>query len=86
MDQQLASCPLILHFLKAYKIFFYLFDMMLFNEYILYKQMMSLKLKYNQFRLVVAEELLDGQKMPEYARHFRQFVGPTFHSVYLQTV
>jgi hypothetical protein len=41
---------------------------MLSSVYILYKKRMSLKFKYNQFRLVVADELLDGLKMLEYAR------------------
>jgi hypothetical protein len=66
MDWQCASYLLLCCYLKAYKIFF-LFDMTLFSAYILYK-IISQKLKYNQFRLVIAEELLDGLITPEYAR------------------
>jgi hypothetical protein len=55
MDQQLTSFPFICCYLKAYKIF-YLFDMMLFNVYVLYK-ITSQKLNYNQFRLFVPQKL-----------------------------
>jgi hypothetical protein len=68
-DQQLASYPVMRRYLKVCKIF-YLFDMMLFNVYILHRKITSQKLKYNLFRLVVAE-LLDGLIMPEYARRVR---------------
>jgi hypothetical protein len=66
MDQQLATYPLMHHYLKMYKIFFCLFGMTLFNAYIPYK-ITSQKLKYNQSRLVT-EELLDELVMPEYTR------------------
>jgi len=42
--------------------------MILFNAYIMYKKKTSRNLKYNHFRLVIAEELLVGLIMPEYAR------------------
>jgi hypothetical protein len=66
MDQQLASYPLMSHHLKRYKNC--LFDMMLLSAYILYAKTTSQKLKYNQFRLVVAQELMDGLVMPEHER------------------
>jgi hypothetical protein len=44
---------------------FSIFDMTLFNAYVLYKKMTSQKLKYVQFRPVVAE---DGLIMLGYAR------------------
>jgi hypothetical protein len=40
--------------------------MTLFNVYILHRKITSQKLKYNQFRLVAAEELLDGLIMPQH--------------------
>jgi hypothetical protein len=54
------------NYLKVYKIFC-LFDRTLCNAYVLHK-ITSQKLKYNQFRIVVAEELLDGLIMLKYAR------------------
>jgi hypothetical protein len=73
--------------LEAYRKIFYHFDITLFNAYVLYRKSTSEKLKYNQFRLVVAEKLLDGLIMPEYARRgcplgLRLFIGPTFHRIY----
>jgi len=50
MDQQLASYPLTCHYLKGYTNC--LFDMMLFNAYILYKKITLQKLKFNQFKLI----------------------------------
>jgi hypothetical protein len=47
LDQQLASYPVMHHYLKAYKIFFYLLDTTLFNAYILHRTITSQKLKYN---------------------------------------
>lgn len=55
MDQQLTSYPIMCCYLKAYKIF-YLFNMMLFNAYVLYK-ITSQKLNFNQFRVVVPKKL-----------------------------
>jgi len=68
MDQQHSSYPLMCCYLKAYNIFFCLFDMTLFNAYIMYKKKVLRNLKYNHFRLVIAEELLVGLIMPKYAR------------------
>jgi hypothetical protein len=48
--------PTLTCYLKAYKKIFYVFDMMLFNVYVLYK-ITSQKLNYNQFKLVVPEKL-----------------------------
>jgi hypothetical protein len=78
----------------VYKKIFYLLDTTLLNSYILYKKITSQKLKYSQFRLTVAQELLDGLIMPEYERRGRPAadmtirlqaaIGPTFHSIYTQ--
>jgi hypothetical protein len=48
MDQQLASYPPVSCYLKGYNNC--LFDMMLFNAYILYKKITSQKLKFNQLK------------------------------------
>jgi len=42
--------------------------MMLFNAYVLYENITSRNLNYNQLWLVVTEKLLDGLIMLEYAR------------------
>ena len=68
MEQHLVSYILTCCYLKVCKIFLSLFDMMLFNVYVLYKNITSQKLNCNRLRLVVAEELLDGLIMVEYAR------------------
>jgi hypothetical protein len=96
MDLQLVSYPLMHCYLKVYKIFFYLFDMTLFNAYVLYNKITSKKLKHNQFRLVVAEELLDGLIMLEYDIQGHPAADTSirlqvahwahFHSIYLQIV
>jgi len=50
MDQQLASYPLMSHYLKGYNNC--LFDMMLFNAYIMYKKIILQTLKFNQSKLI----------------------------------
>ena len=56
MDQQLASFTLMRRYVKAYKkIFFYLLDMTLYNSYVLYKKITRQFLKYNEFRVLIAE-------------------------------
>ena len=50
MDQQLASYPLMRGYMKVYNNC--LFDMMLFNAYILYKMITLQKLKFNQLKLI----------------------------------
>ena len=68
MEQQIASDALICRHWKVCKIFLSLFDMLLFNVYVLYNNITSQKLNYNQLWLVVTEKLLDGLIMLEYAR------------------
>jgi hypothetical protein len=68
MDQQLASYALS-HLsegiLRKYPSFS---DMVLLSAYVLYKKLTSWKVRYDQFWLLVARELLVGLVMPEYAR------------------
>ena len=71
MEQHLASYTLTCCSLKVCKIFVSLFDMTLFNVYFLSKHSTLQKLNYNWFRLVVAEKLLDGLIILEYARQGR---------------
>ena len=72
MDQQLASFPLMRRYVKAYKkIFFYLLDMTLYNSYVLYKKITRQFLKYNEFRVLVAEQWLEDITLPSYAKRGR---------------
>ncbi len=58
-DQILASFPVMRKYLKGYrKIFFYMFDMALFNSYILYHKLNDTKQNYTDYRLQVAEIIL----------------------------
>jgi hypothetical protein len=50
MDEQLASYPLMSHYLKGYNNRF--FDMMLFNAYIMYKKIILQTMKFNQSKLI----------------------------------
>lgn len=54
-------------FLKGYrKIFFYMFDMGLFNSYVLYCKIKAEKDHYVNYRLDVAEQLLQNLALPDY--------------------
>lgn len=76
-DQVLACFPVMRKFMKGYrKIFFYLFDMGLFNSYVLYSKMSS-KNHYVNYRLDVAEQLLQNLKLPDYKTPGRPAHGDT---------
>lgn len=66
-DQVLACFPVMRKFLKGYrKIFFYMFDMALFNSYVLYTKTQPKKKHYVNYRLDVAEQLLKNLSLPDY--------------------
>lgn len=69
-DQILACSPVIRKYLKGYrKIFFYIFDITLFNSYILYnKNNMEKKQNYTEYRLQIAEALLQNVPLQDYKR------------------
>lgn len=77
-DQVLACFPVMRKFLKGYrKIFFYLFDMGLFNAYVLYSKTKPKKNHYVNFRLDVAEQLLKNLSLPNYNVRGRPAQGDT---------
>lgn len=69
-DQVLSSFPIMRKFVKGYrKIFFYMCDMALFNSYILYnKNSMAKKQNYTEYRLRIAEALLQTVPLQNYNR------------------
>ncbi|XP_017795982.1 PREDICTED: piggyBac transposable element-derived protein 4-like [Habropoda laboriosa] len=69
-DQILAGFPVMRKYLKGYrKIFSHIFDMALFNSYILYnKNNMEKKRNYTEYRLQTAEALLQNVPSQDYKR------------------
>lgn len=66
-DQVLACFPLMRKFVKGYrKIFFYMFDMALFNSYVLYSKTQPKRDHYVNYRLDVSEQLLKKISLPNY--------------------
>ncbi|XP_076652738.1 piggyBac transposable element-derived protein 4 isoform X1 [Halictus rubicundus] len=67
-DRILACFPVMRKHMKGYrKIFFYIFDMALFNSYILYKKVNVVKKQnYTEYRLEIAEALLKNVPSQDY--------------------
>lgn len=77
-DQVLACFPLMRKFMKGYrKIFFYMFDMALFNAFVIYSKMQNKNSHYVNFRLDVAEQLLKEISLPTYNVRGRPAHGDT---------
>lgn len=77
-DQVLACFPVMRKFLKGYrKIFFYMFDMALFNSYVLYSKTQPKKNHYVNYRLDVAEQMLKTVVLPDYNVRGRPAHGDT---------
>lgn len=72
-DQMLACFPVMRKCMKGYrKVFFYLFDIALFNSYILFNKInTSKKQTYAEYRIEIAESLLKNVPSPEYKRKGR---------------
>ena len=69
-DQMLACFPLMRKCMKGYrKIFFYLFDMALFNSFILHNKINNEKRQgYAEYKVKIAELLLENTPLPNYNR------------------
>jgi hypothetical protein len=68
-DQQLSSFPLMRRYAKGYKkIFFYLMDIGIFNLYALLKKVTRKKSSFNQFRIQLAEDIIEQVTLPDYPR------------------
>ncbi|XP_029054867.2 piggyBac transposable element-derived protein 4-like [Osmia bicornis bicornis] len=67
-DQILACFPVMRKYMKGYKkIFFYPFDIGLFNSYILWKKINNGKKQcYVDYRINIAESLLNNMPKPNY--------------------
>jgi hypothetical protein len=76
-DQCLASFPLMRRYSKGYKkIFFYLADMALYNTYALHKNMSNVqRLTYSDYRIGIAESILENITLPPYKRRGRASGG-----------
>lgn len=66
-DQVLAYNPIMRRYSKGYhKIFFYLFDMVLFNAYVIFSQLKNPKrYHFSDFKVAVAEQMLGTVTLPE---------------------
>ena len=72
-DRMLACFPVMRKCMKGYrKVFFYLFDIALFNSYILFNKINTHKKQtYAEYRIEIAQSLLKNVPLPEYIRKGR---------------
>jgi hypothetical protein len=68
-DQVTALFPIMRRTVKGYrKIFFYLLDMCIFNSFTVYHKMTGKKkANYSDFRINIAQQLLEAVQLPEYS-------------------
>ncbi|KAG8233620.1 hypothetical protein J437_LFUL001031 [Ladona fulva] len=77
-DQQLASFPIKRRYAKHYrKVFFYEMDMVVYNTYLLYKNISGKRILFVDFREDLAEKILEGVKLPEYKGCGQPASGPS---------
>ena len=72
-DQMLAFFPVMRKYMKGYrKVFFYIFDIAVFNSYILSNNINDIK-KYSctEYRIEIAESLPKNVPLPEYKKRGR---------------
>ena len=72
-DQMLACFSVMTKYMKGYrKVFFYIFDIALFNSYILFNKINDTKkYSYTEYRIQIAESLLKNVPLPDYKRRGR---------------
>ena len=72
-DPMLACFPVMRKCMKGYrKVFFYRFDIALFNSYILFNKINTHKKQtYAEYRIEIAQSLLKNVPLPEYIRKGR---------------
>lgn len=67
-DQMAAMFPIMRRTVKGYrKIFFYLLDMCIFNSFTVYQKITGKKSEYSDFRINIAQQLLETVQLPEYS-------------------
>jgi hypothetical protein len=80
-DQVLASFPVMRRFVKGYrKMAFYMMDIAMFNSYVIYKKLKkgnNDKRNYVDYRVDLAEQILENVTLPEYGTRGRQSHGHT---------
>lgn len=78
-DQILSCFPIMRKVIKGYqKLFFYISDMALFNTYIVHKAIHSRKKEsYVDYRIIIAEAILQVVKLPDYKRRGKSTSGET---------
>jgi hypothetical protein len=80
-DQVLASFPVMRRFVKGYrKMAFYMMDIAIFNSYVIYKKLKkgnNDKRNYVDYRVDLAEQILENVTLPEYGTRGRQSHGDT---------
>jgi hypothetical protein len=74
-DQMTALFPVMRRTVKGYrKIFFYLLDICIFNSFIVHHKITGRKKKnFSDFRVCIAEQLLESVTLPEYSAKGRPF-------------
>ena len=83
-DQVLACFPVMRKFVKGYrKMAFYMMDIALYNSYVIFKKVRNknrenaYRRNYVDYRVDLAEQLLENVTMPEYVTRGRQCQGDT---------
>ncbi|XP_065309952.1 piggyBac transposable element-derived protein 4-like [Dermacentor albipictus] len=65
-DQQLASFPIMRRYAKCYKKIFYIMDIAVYNSYVLSAKASGKRLHYTDWRVNLAEEILEAAVLPRY--------------------
>jgi hypothetical protein len=74
--QQLSSFPVMRKYAKGYKkIFFYMIDVAIFNSYELQKKITGKKQHFTEFRIQLAEMMIESVTLPDYPRRGRPQQG-----------
>jgi len=77
-DQQLSSFPVMHKYSKGYKkMFFYMIDVAIFNSCALQKKITGKKQHFTEFRIQLAELMIESVVLPDYPRRGRPQQGPS---------
>jgi hypothetical protein len=77
-DQHLSSLPVMRRYAKGYKkLFFYMIDVAIFNSYELQKKTTGKKQTFTEFRIQLAEVMIESVALPDYPRCCRPQQGPS---------
>jgi hypothetical protein len=77
-DQHLSSFPVMRRYAKGYKkLFFYMMDVAIFNSFELQKKITGKKQTFAEFRILLAEMMIESVVLPDYPRRGRPQQGPS---------